>query len=199
MHKKQARRKVEAKPDLTGTKALEEEAQHLQAMIMRLDFMIEDIDSQLAQLQPPNGRIRIEWYACRTSWAKGARCPQPCRWFLTPSGAWQAERLPLTNLTRRAKKHGWFYETHETVRAALVELSQILELRARLSTTVSRYLLALSNLRTANSTKLDELERQIDLRADWLKVHGRELLWVKELGGENERARQAQERTQRQS
>ena len=106
--------------------------------------------------------------------------------------------MPLTNLARRAKKHGWFYETHDSVKEVLVELSEILELRTRMTTIISRHIMAMENIRTANNDKLADLERKIDQRADWLKDNGAALLWVKELSGENERARQARESGQRQ-
>lgn len=151
---------------------------------MHIDELIFKADMHLAKLQPPIGRIRVEWYECKMPWAQGGRCPEVVRWTRSGGGAWQAERLSRVRLANRAKRNEWFRETHEQVRAVLEKVSTLMALRARLTTIVSQYIMTTNALRSGNMEMLLKTEQEQAAMTDWLEAHGKTLLWVKEFPAE---------------
>lgn len=190
MRSPKQRRKAETQTTLTPTELLTNNIDEVQTFLMHIDTLIRKADENLAKLQPPHGRIRVEWYECKMGWAQGGRCPEVVRWRLTGNGAWQAERLPRARLANRAKRNGWFRETYEQVRSELETVGKLMALRARLTTIVSQHIMTINALRTGNMEMMLKTEAEQQAMEDWLKANGESLLWAKEFPQEG-KARKA--------
>lgn len=185
MVEQKKRRKAEAKITLTPSQLLTNNVDDVQTFIMHIDVLLREADVCLAKLQPPHGRIRIEWWKCPQAWAEGARCPTLVRWRLTSNRAWQAERLSASHLTSRAKRNGWFRETYEQVREVLDSVGRLMTLRNRLTTLVSRHLMTVSALHQGNMDMLRSIEADLTGMGEWVKLKADTLLWAQQFPEKN--------------
>lgn len=185
MAEQKKRRKAETEITLTPTQLLTNNIDDVQTFIMHIDVLLRDADAHLAKLQPPHGRIRIEWWKCPQAWAEGARCPTLVRWRLTGNRAWQAERLSASHLTSRAKRNGWFRETYEQVREVLDSVGKLITLRNRLTTLVSRHLMTVSALYQGNLDMLKRTEADLAGMGEWVKLKADGLLWAQQFPDKN--------------
>lgn len=183
------RRKTQPEIGLPSTELLTNNVDEVQTFLGHIDVLLRQADEQLGKLQPPDGRIRIEWWKCPQGWAANDRCPTLVRWRLTKNRAWQAERLPITHLTSRAKRNGWFRESHQQVTEVLDVVGRLLALRTRLTTLVSRHLMTVNALYRGNMEMLARSEGELATMGEWVALKAETLSWAVRFPADN-RARQ---------
>lgn len=180
MSKPKRRIKAEVHSKLLPAELLTNNIDLIRTFLMHIDALIMQADAQLGELQPPIGRIRVEWWACPQTWAQGGKCPGIVRWGKTERGAWQADRLPLAHLASRAKRNGWFRESYDQVKEVLEVISRLMLLRNKLTTVVSRHVMQVEALHGGNMDMLIKTEGQLAVMEDWVKHKASGLAFAKE-------------------
>lgn len=129
---------------------LDSEGQKLIRQVVLIDEMLLDLDQLLNILQPPrNGKIRIEWH-----WPSGLKKPRAVvyeRKGAQKRGRWTRTVVGTSDLPRRAKTSGLFYENRKVVKALLVQAQVLVADRANLIASVT-------TLTKSSSFKLKSIE-----------------------------------------
>lgn len=180
MVKQKKRSKAEANIALTPSELLVNNVDGVRTFLMHIDLLLQQADEHLGKLQPPHGRIRIEWWKCPQSWADGSKCPVLVRWHLSGSRTWQAVRIPASHLVSRAKRNGWFRESYEQVREVLDTVSKLMALRNKITTIISRYLMTIEALRQGNMEMMMKAEADLGAMGDWVAFNAETLSWAKQ-------------------
>ena len=180
MPKQKKRSKAEASITLTSSELLDNNVDGVRTFLMHIDLLLQQADEHLGKLQPPHGRIRIEWWKCPQSWADGSKCPVLVRWHLSENRTWQAKRISVSHLVSRAKRNGWFRESYEQVREVLESVSKLMALRKKTTTIISRYLMTIQALRQGNMEMMMKTEADLEAMDEWVAFNAETLSWAKQ-------------------
>lgn len=126
-------------------------------LLQRIDTLLLQMDYILNIAQPPlTGKIRIEWPKDK----RGRMRPVPVVWtrLRGTEVRFRYEKLPVTNLTRRARRTGAFNENAEWMKGLLAQVQWLLKLRGRAVDAVNNCKLTIDNLSQANESSFGEIE-----------------------------------------
>ena len=192
MTEQKKRSKAEATISLTPSELLVNNVDGVRTFLMHIDVLLQQADEYLGKLQPPHGRIRIEWWKCPQSWADGSKCPVLVRWHLSGNRIWQAERLSASHLVSRAKRNGWFRESYEQVREVLDTVSKLMALRNKITIIISRHLMTIEALRQGNMEMMMKTEAGLEAMGEWVAFNAETLSWAKQYPAPGNPAKQEQ-------
>lgn len=138
--------------------------------VHELDLMIRD-GREILELAQPSvpGKISIRWWSNRN---KVGKEPYVFRWEQKKNGKWQANSLPLANLSKRANRSGIFKDGSEQVEIALLEIQRLMKVRQEL-------LSALGKARQTLSNKVNGAQRSLVRAGETLEPQRRAALDIK--------------------
>lgn len=180
MVEQKKRRKAKVIITLTPSKLFDNHIGVVRTLLMHIDLLLQQADGHLGKLQPPHGRIRIEWWKCPQPWASELKCPVLVRWKLSGNGIWQAEPIPALHLVLRANRNGWFRDSYEQVCEVLDSVSKLMALRSKVTTIISRYLMTIEALRQGNMDMMLKTEANLEAMGEWVEYNAETLAWVKQ-------------------
>jgi hypothetical protein len=104
---------------------LQNRAIALATLISRIDMQLVRLDEILNDIQPPmTGKLRIEWYQ-----SQGRRYPTPVVWKRARNGLWRAERVSVSNLSKRIRRSREFHDVAPVVRSLAKGIAAIIRQR----------------------------------------------------------------------